>query len=52
MLLLLHEPITSPVIVFTSSHTYFDGKNTIAIDLITMKDWFFCSIGDQQQSTI
>ena len=40
MLSLFHEPIMSPIIVFTSSPTCLASKNSIAIDLITIKDRF------------
>ena len=43
MLWLFREAITSPIIVFTSIPTCFAGTNSIAIDLITVKDWFFFS---------
>ena len=45
-------PITSPIIVFTSSPTCFAGNNSIAIDLFTVKDRLLLSIGHQQQSAI
>ena len=38
MLSLFHEPIMSPIIVFTSSPICLASKNSIAIDLITIKD--------------
>ena len=51
--LLFHQPITSPMIVLTCKPTCCAGTNSIASDLITMKNWFFfLSIGHQQQSAI
>ena len=41
MLWLFREAITSPIIVFTSIPTCYAGTNSIAIDLITVKDRFF-----------
>ena len=43
MLWLFREAMTSPIIVFTSIPTCFAGTNSIAIDLITVKDRFFFS---------
>ena len=52
MLWLFREAITSPIIVFTSIPTCFAGTNSIAIDLITVKDrFFFLSIGHQPGAT-
>ena len=52
MLWLFREAITYPIIVFTSIPTCFAGTKSIAIDLITVKDRFFLSIGRQRQSAI
>ena len=52
VLLLFRQPIASPIIVITSSPTCCASTNSIAIDLITMKDPFCQSIGHQQQSAI
>ena len=41
MLWLFRKAITSPIIVSTSSPTCFTGTNSIAIDLITVKNQFF-----------
>ena len=43
MLWLFREATTSPIIIFTSIPTCFAGTNSIAIDLITVKDRFFLS---------
>ena len=51
MLWLFREAIMSPLIVFTSSPTCFAGTNSIGIDLITMKDRFFLSIGPRASAT-
>ena len=52
MLRLFREATMSPLIVFTSSTTCFAGTNSIGIDLITVKDRFFLSIGHQRTSAI
>ena len=41
---LFHETIMSPLIVFPSNPTCFAGTNTIAIDLITVKNRFFSAL--------